>query len=82
MRKEQGSSNPYFFHFPAARGRAGNVTGVRVALTTSDYQLFNSVVVKYVLLLRNVVPLLLPFVVREQLLTEGKGRTFLSTYHY
>lgn len=43
-------------------------------------------VVKYDLLLRDVVPLLLPFVVRKQLLTEEPRErsysTLLSAYRY
>ena len=45
-------------------------------LQQHDYQLLISVAEKYDVLLRDVVPLLLPFVLREQPLTEGEVLRF------
>ena len=45
-------------------------------LQRDDYQLLISVAEKYDVLLRDVVPLLLPYVVREHPLTEGEVLRF------
>jgi len=45
---------------------------IQQELQRHDYQLLISVAEKYDVLIRDVVPLLIPFVVREQPLTEGE----------
>jgi hypothetical protein len=52
--------------------KEGKEQEIQQELQQHDYQLLISVAEKYDVPIRDVVPLLLPFVVREQPLTEGE----------